>query len=245
MLRLEKIQTAYGKIKALFEVSLAVQEKEMVALIGANGAGKSTTLRTILGLVHPTSGSIWFKEKRIDRLPTSEIVKMGISLCPEARKLWPDMTVRENLELGAFVRQEKEAIQKDLDQIFELFPILKERQDQMAGSMSGGEQQMTALGRALMSRPKLLMLDEPSLGLSPIYVEKVSDIIKEIHQSGTTVLLVEQNAFLALKISSRAYVLEVGRTAFEGPSQELMQNNYVKKAYLGRKVSGQTRISKK
>lgn len=237
MLQLENVQAGYGKIPALRGISLSIEQKKLVALIGANGAGKSTTLRCILGLVPLTSGSIWFMGNRIDGLPPSTIVRMGISLCPEGRKLWPEMTVKENLELGAYVREEKEASKGYLEKIFAYFPILKERQGQMAGSLSGGEQQMVALGRAMMSRPKLLMLDEPSLGLSPIYVEKMNEIILNIHQSGTTVLLVEQNAFLALSISSRCYVLEVGGIATEGDSQDLMQNEYVKRAYLGRKKS--------
>jgi branched-chain amino acid transport system ATP-binding protein len=237
MLQVDKVQAAYGKITALFGISLGIQEKEMVALIGANGAGKSTTLRTILGLVPTVSGTIEFMGKKINGLPPKAIVRMGISLCPEGRKLWPDMTVRENLELGAFVRRDREGMKNDLENIFEYFPILKERQDQLAGSLSGGEQQMAAIGRSLMTSPNLLMLDEPSLGLSPIFVGKMSEIISNIHRAGTTVLLVEQNAFLALHMSDRTYVLEVGRVAIEGNSQNLMQNEHVRKAYLGRKVS--------
>jgi branched-chain amino acid transport system ATP-binding protein len=237
MLQVEAVHAAYGKVIALFGISLAVQEKEMVALIGANGAGKSTTLRTILGLVPPASGAIRFMGQRLDGLPTRTIVRMGISLCLEGRKLWPEMTVKENLELGAYVRRDKEAARRDLDEIFDYFPILRERQDQTAGSLSGGEQQMAAIGRALMPGPKLLMLDEPSLGLSPIYVEKMSEIIGNIHRRGTTVLLVEQNAFLALQMSDRAYVLEVGQVTLDGNSRELMQNEHVRKAYLGKRVS--------
>ncbi len=237
VLELEQVQSAYGKVMALFDVSLSIREKEMVALIGANGAGKSTTLRAIMGLVPIVSGAVRFMGKRIDGQPPRAIVKMGLSLCPEGRKLWPEMTVLENLELGAFSRGDREGSRKDLDKIFDYFPILRERQDQLAGSLSGGEQQMAAIGRALMSKPKLLMLDEPSLGLSPIVVEKVSGMIHQIHQAGTTVLLVEQNAFLALQISNRSYVLEVGRVALEGNSAELMQNEHVRKAYLGKKVT--------
>ncbi len=237
MLQVDNVQAAYGKVTALFGISLAVEEKEMVALIGANGAGKSTTLRTILGLVPLVSGAIRFVGQKIDGLPTKTIVRMGISLCLEGRKLWPQMTVKENLELGTYVRRDKEAAKEDLDEIFDYFPILRERQGQMAGSLSGGEQQMAAIARALMSSPKLLMLDEPSLGLSPIYVEKMSEIISSIHQRGTTVLLVEQNAFLALQMSNRAYVLEVGQVALDGNSQDLMQNQHVRKAYLGKRVS--------
>lgn len=237
VLEVEEVKSAYGKVMALFGVSLAVREKEMVALIGANGAGKSTTLRSIIGLISPISGQIRFMGKRIDRLPSRAIVKMGIALCPEGRKLWPEMTLKENLELGAFSRSDREGIRRDLERIFDYFPILRERQDQMAGSLSGGEQQMAAIGRALMGNPKLLMLDEPSLGLSPIVVEKMSEMICQIHQAGTTVLLVEQNAFLALQMSNRSYVLEVGRVTLSGDSREMMENDHVRKAYLGRKMA--------
>jgi branched-chain amino acid transport system ATP-binding protein len=245
VLEVDEIHSAYGKVRALFGVSLHVREKEMVALIGANGAGKSTTLRTIMGLVPPVSGQIRFMGKRVDSLPARAIVKMGISLCPEGRKLWPEMTVRENLELGAFSRQDREACRKDMERIFNYFPILRERQDQMAGSLSGGEQQMAAIGRALMSGPRLLMLDEPSLGLSPIFVEKMGQMIGQIHQGGATVLLVEQNAFLALQMSNRSYVLEVGRVAIEGDSSDLMQNEHVRKAYLGKKVAQRSNMTAK
>jgi branched-chain amino acid transport system ATP-binding protein len=237
MLEVERIESSYGKVRALFGVSLIVREKEMVSLIGANGAGKSTTLRTIMGLIPRISGTVRFIGKRIDGLRSQAIVRMGISLCPEGRKLWPEMTVRENLELGAFTRRDRETCRKDMERIYDYFPILRERQDQMAGNLSGGEQQMAAIGRALMSGPQLLMLDEPSLGLSPIFVEKMSQMIAQIHQEGTTVLLVEQNAFLALRMSNRSYVLEVGRVATEGNSSDLMQDEHVRRAYLGRKVA--------
>ncbi len=239
MLKVDNIQVSYGNVKALFGISLSIRQGEMVALIGANGAGKSTTLKAILGLVPTSSGRIEFMGKRIDNLPTSEIVKRGIALSPEGRRLWPEMTVRENLELGAFVRRGQSGIKKDIDRIFDYFPILKERQDQMGGSLSGGEQQMVSIGRALMGRPKVLMLDEPSLGLSPIFVEKVKDIILSIHESGRTVLLVEQNAFLALKMSNRAYALEVGKIATEGYSKDLIQDEHIKTVYLGKKVKKQ------
>jgi len=237
MLEVEDIHSAYGKVKALFGVSLQVREKEMVSLIGANGAGKSTTLRAIMGLVPVISGQIRFMGKRIDGFSPRAIVRMGISLCLEDRKLWPDMTVRENLELGGFSRKDRKSCQKDLDRIFEYFPILRERQFQMAGSLSGGEQQMVAIGRALMSAPQLLMLDEPSLGLSPILVEKMKEMIMQIHRMGTTILLVEQNAFLALRLSDRSYVLEVGRVTIEGRSEDLIQNEHIRKAYLGKKAA--------
>jgi branched-chain amino acid transport system ATP-binding protein len=237
MLEVERIESSYGKVRALFGVSLLVREKEMISLIGANGAGKSTTLRTIMGLIPRVSGTIRFMGKRIDGLRSRAIVRMGISLCPEGRKLWPEMTVRENLELGAFTRRDREGCRKDMERIYDYFPILRERQDQMAGNLSGGEQQMAAIGRALMSGPRLLMLDEPSLGLSPIFVEKMSQMVGQIHQGGTTILLVEQNAFLALRMSNRSYVLEVGRVATEGNSSDLMQDEHVRRAYLGRKVA--------
>jgi len=237
MLKVEDVRAAYGKVEALFGVSLAVQEGEMVALIGANGAGKSTTLRTILGLVRLISGQITFRGERIDGLTPRAVVARGVSLCPEGRRLWPQMTVRENLELGALLRTDKAGIKADLERMYDHFPVLGDRQDQMAGSLSGGEQQMAAMARSLMSRPRLMMLDEPSLGLSPIFVEKMSEIVSEIHREGTTVLLVEQNAFLALRMSSRAYVLEVGRVAVEGGSSDLLRNDYVRNAYLGRRKS--------
>lgn len=235
MLKIEKIRAAYGKVEALFGISLEIREKEMVAIIGANGAGKSTTLRTIMGLVKVTSGQITLHGERIDGLSPRAVVARGISLCPEGRRLWPEMTVRENLELGALLRQDKPEVAADMERMYDYFPLLKERQKQMAGSLSGGEQQMAAIARALMARPKILMLDEPSLGLSPVFVEKVSEIIKEIHHAGTTVLLVEQNAFLALQMSARTYVLEVGQVATSGLSADLMKNDYIRTAYLGRR----------
>ena len=235
MLKVEKIHASYGKVEALFGVSLEINQGEMVAIIGANGAGKSTTLRTIMGLVKVTSGQISLNGQRINGLSPRAVVSKGISLCPEGRRLWPEMTVKENIELGALLRRDKAEVGADLERMYAYFPVLKERQKQMAGSLSGGEQQMAAIARALMAKPKILMLDEPSLGLSPVFVEKVSEIIQEIHLAGTTILLVEQNAFLALKMSARSYVLEVGQVATSGLSADLMQNDYIRNAYLGRR----------
>jgi branched-chain amino acid transport system ATP-binding protein len=237
MLKVENIRTAYGKIEALFGVSMAIDDGELVALIGANGAGKSTTLKTILGLTPPGSGRITFMGRRIDGLSPRANGRLGIALCPEGRRLWPEMTVRENLELGALLRKDKGRVAQDLEQMYDYFPVLGERRNQMAGSLSGGEQQMAAMARALMARPRLLMLDEPSLGLSPILVEKMSEIISGIHQDGTTVLLVEQNAYLALTMSTRTYVLEVGLITVSGKSTDLLQNDYVRAAYLGKRRS--------
>ncbi|PKP61748.1 ABC transporter ATP-binding protein [Candidatus Atribacteria bacterium HGW-Atribacteria-1] len=233
MLKMDNVQVYYGNIQALQNVSLEVAQGEIVTLIGANGAGKTTTLKAISGLLHSKSGKIEFLGKRIDNLTTAEIVKLGISQCPEGRGIWSDMTVLENLEMGAYVRKDKKGIKKDFEQVYAYFPVLEERKNQLAGSLSGGEQQMLAMGRALMSRPRLFLLDEPSLGLAPILVKEVADIIKKIHREGTTVLLVEQNAFLALNISNRAYVLETGKIALEGKAKDLLQDERVKKAYLG------------
>ena len=233
MLKMDNVKVYYGNIQALQNISLEVAQGEIITLIGANGAGKTTALKAISGLLHPKSGKIEFLGKRIDNLTTTEIVKLGISQCPEGRGIWPEMTLFENLEMGTYVRKDKKSIKKDFEQVYAYFPILKERQNQLAGSLSGGEQQMLAIGRALMSRPKLLLLDEPSLGLAPILVKGVADIIKKIHQEGTTILLVEQNAFLALNISNRAYVLETGKVVLAGNAKELLQDERVKKAYLG------------
>jgi branched-chain amino acid transport system ATP-binding protein len=232
MLKVAGIHVYYGKIQALRDVYLEVQEEEMVTLIGANGAGKTTILNTISGLIHPRCGEIDFMGKKIGGFPPAEIVKMGISQCPEGRKIWPEMTVLENLEMGAYVRQD-EKVQEDLERIYFYFPILKERSRQFAGRLSGGEQQMLAMGRALMSRPKLFLLDEPSLGLAPLMVKKTASIIKEIHREKTTVFLVEQNAFLALNMCNRGYVLETGKMVNQGKTADLLQDAQVKKAYLG------------
>ena len=233
MLRINGIETFYGKVRALDGITLEVNAGEIVALIGANGAGKSTTLKTISGLLKPARGNIEFVGERIDGLSPDAIVRRGISLCPEGRRVWPEMTVWENLVLGAYSRRNRGEGEQGLQAIYEIFPVLQERGNQMAGSLSGGEQQMLAIGRALMSRPKLFMLDEPSLGLAPMLVEETFEVIRELNREGITILLVEQNAFLALNMADRAYVLETGRIALEGPAEELLVNEHVKEAYLG------------
>jgi len=233
MLKVENICVYYGNIQALKNVSLEIKQGEIVALIGANGAGKTTTLKTISGLLRPTSGKIKFLGERIDNLSPAAVVKRGISHCPEGRRVWPEMTVLENLEIGAYVRKDKKKVREDLQNVYEHFPRLKEREKQLAGTLSGGEQQMLAIGRALMSNPKLLLLDEPSLGLAPILVEEVVNIIKDIRKGGTTIFLVEQNAYLALNMCDRAYVLETGKVILEGNGKDLLNNAQVKKAYLG------------
>lgn len=233
MLKIDDINVYYGAIHALKGISLEVDEGEIVTLIGANGAGKSTTLRTISGLLKPKTGVIDFQGQDIAGVPAHEIVKRGISQVPEGRRIFAEMTVMENLDLGAFTRKDKDGIAADLRHVFELFPRLEERRDQVAGTLSGGEQQMLAMGRALMSRPKLLLLDEPSMGLAPLLIREIFNIIVDINKSGTTVLLVEQNANMALSIASRAYVLETGRITLSGPAAELAASEEVKKAYLG------------
>lgn len=233
MLKIDNIDVYYGAIHALKGISLEVKEGEIVTLIGANGAGKSTTLRTISGLLKPKTGSITFLGQDIAGVRAHEIVKKGISQVPEGRRVFAEMTVMENLDLGAFVRKDKAGIQQDLKHVFELFPRLDERKNQSAGTLSGGEQQMLAMGRALMSRPKLLLLDEPSMGLAPLLIKEIFNIIVDINKSGTTVLLVEQNANMALSIANRAYVLETGRITLSGSAQELAASEDVRKAYLG------------
>jgi branched-chain amino acid transport system ATP-binding protein len=233
VLQINDIHTYYGAIHALKGVSLRVGATEIVTLIGANGAGKSTTLRSINGLNHPRQGTITFRGEDITIASPHTIVANGIAQSPEGRRLFPRMSVTENLEMGAFQRTDKENFKQDMDRVFELFPRLFERRTQKAGTMSGGEQQMCAIGRALMARPKLLLLDEPSMGLAPIFVEKIFEIVIEINQQGTPVLLVEQNALMALDIASRGYVLETGRVALEGPAAELRVNEQVRKTYLG------------
>jgi branched-chain amino acid transport system ATP-binding protein len=233
ILELQDIHTYYGAIHALKGVSITVNEGEIVTLIGANGAGKSTTLRSINGLNHPREGKILFQGKDITNEPAHAVVKRGISQSPEGRKLFPRMTVRENLEMGAFQRTDRANFKEDLDRVFDLFPRLAERISQKAGTMSGGEQQMCAIGRALMARPKLLMLDEPSLGLAPIFIEKIFEIIHDINAQGTTILLVEQNALMALEAANRGYVLETGTVALADDAKALRANEKVRAAYLG------------
>ena len=233
VLTLEDVHTFYGSIEALKGISLEVREGEIVTLIGANGAGKSTTLRSINGLNQPREGSIVFAGTDITRSSPHRIVGMGISQSPEGRRLFPHMSVFENLEMGAFQRSDRSGIREDLDRVWALFPRLAERKSQKAGTMSGGEQQMCAIGRALMARPKLLMLDEPSMGLAPILVEKIFEIIVEINQQGTTILLVEQNALMALDVAQRGYVLETGRVALSDDAKSLRQNEQVRKTYFG------------
>ncbi len=233
MLEVSNLNVHYGVIHALKNVSLSVQAGEIVTLLGTNGAGKTTTLRTLSGLKKATSGSILFEGKDITTLPARERVKLGMSQVPEGRRVFSSMTVLENLELGAFLRKDKAGIAKDMKMVFERFPILAERRRQLAGTLSGGEQQMLAMGRALMSRPRLLLLDEPSMGLAPLFVQEIFSIIKDINESGTTVLLVEQNANMALRIAHRAYVLETGSVVLAGTGAELLASDAVKKAYLG------------
>jgi branched-chain amino acid transport system ATP-binding protein len=233
MLRIRDLHTHYGQVHALKGVSLEVAEGEIVSLIGNNGAGKSTLLKTISGLLRPTCGMIEFLDKRIDGLPSEGIVRLGISQCPEGRRLFPRSSVLENLEMGAYVRKDRKAIRRDVEQLMDTFPILRERRNQLAGTLSGGEQQMLAIARALMSRPKLIMLDEPSLGLMPMLVREIFRIIGEIHAEGTTILLVEQNARKALGIADRGYVLETGEIVLQGTAEELRNNDEVRKSYLG------------
>jgi len=234
MLELINIQAYYGGIHALAGVSLKVPENKIVTLVGANGAGKSTTLRTIVNLVQAESGSIRFQGEEITNKKTVDIVKQGITLVPEGRRIFANLTVLENLYMGAYARNNKVEINKDIDEMYGLFPRLKERLWQVAGTLSGGEQQMLAIARALMSRPKLLMMDEPSLGLAPLLVKEVFRIIKDIHSKGMTILLIEQNATAALQIADYGYVLETGQIVLEGPGQELAVNEEVRKAYLGK-----------
>jgi branched-chain amino acid transport system ATP-binding protein len=233
MLSLDNVTLHRGRTRVLDAVSLAVAEGELVALIGANGAGKTTVLRMISGLLSPTAGTITFHGQPIHGADSDLIVRLGIAHCPEERKIWRDMTVLEHLELGAFVRQGGAGIREDMERVFETFPILRERRQQLAGTLSGGEQQMLAIGRALMSRPTLLMFDEPSLGLAPLMVETIGTMIAGIREQGTTVLLVEQNASLALRLADRAYVLETGRVTLTGTAKELAANPEVHRAYLG------------
>ncbi|MEE4195542.1 MAG: ABC transporter ATP-binding protein [Anaerolineae bacterium] len=233
MLEVNDLNVHYGAIHALKGISFHLDEGEIVALIGTNGAGKSTTLNTISGLLQPTEGSFSFKGEDATNTPPQDIVKMGIIQVPEGRKIFARMTVRENLEMGAYIFNDRDQIEADIERAYTQFPRLKERQKQLGGTLSGGEQQMLAMARALMSRPKLLLMDEPSMGLAPILVEQVFDIIREINDSGTTVLLVEQNAQMALSIADRGYVLETGKIVLSGKGSDLLMNPQVKEAYLG------------
>ena len=232
MLEVKDLKVAYGKILAVKKISFSVEEGQVVTLIGTNGAGKTTTLRTISGLIRPSSGEILFQGKRIDAVAAHEIVSLGVAHSPEGRKIFPKMTIEENLLLGAFARRDGE-IKKDLNEAYELFPILGERRSQLAGTFSGGEQQMLAMSRAMMSRPKLLMLDEPSMGLSPLMMKVIMQTVKTLQSQGTTILLVEQNAQAALSLADHGYVLEVGRIVIRGTGKDLLVNDDVRKAYLG------------
>lgn len=233
MLEVNAVNTFYGKIRALWDVSLRVDEKEIVALVGANGAGKTTMLNTISGMIHPTSGSVQFCGQRIDRLLSYQIVKIGISHIPEGGKPFPDMTVHENLEMGAYHDATWRRREETFEQVYKIFPILKEREGQLARTLSGGERQMLSIGRGLMSRPKLCALDEPSYGLGPLLVKEIFNVIKALRDQGMTLLLVEQNVQQSLEIADRGYVLENGHVVSEGKSRELLQNDHIKKAYLG------------
>ena len=233
MLEIKNLNVHYGVIHALKDISLKVEQGEIVTLIGANGAGKTTTLRTVSGLIKPTSGEIILEGKNITALSAPQRVQLGLSQVPEGRRIFPDMTVLENLELGAFLRKDKAEIKKDLNHAYELFPILGDRKRQTAGTLSGGEQQMLAMARGLMSRPRILLMDEPSMGLAPILVREIFDIIKTINAAGTTILLIEQNASMALSIANRAYVIETGSIVLSGTGEELAKSDKIQQAYLG------------
>ncbi|MBI5442696.1 MAG: ABC transporter ATP-binding protein [Deltaproteobacteria bacterium] len=233
MLKVDGIETCYGPIAAVKGVSFEVDGGDIVTILGANGAGKSTIMRTISGLTPPARGRIEFLDRRIDRTPPEAIVRMGISHVPEGREIFPELTVRENLRVGAFTRRDTREVVRDMEGVYEYFPVLKERADQLGGTLSGGEQQMLAIGRALMSRPKMLLLDEPSMGLAPLIVDEIFRIIRAIHDSGTSILLVEQNAVMALEVANKAHVLETGRIVVSGSAKELLENPEVSRAYLG------------
>ena len=235
MLTIKDLHVSYGGIKALRGIDIDVPDGKIVTLIGANGAGKSTLLRTISGLVRAAKGSIMLDGKELTSLPINKICAEGVALSPEGRRVFTDLTVQENLKVGAYLRKDKEEIQKDMEKVYNLFPRLRERSWQYAGTLSGGEQQMLAVGRALMSKPKILMLDEPSLGLAPLIVQQIFDIIREINKQGVTVLLIEQNANMALKVADIAYVIETGAIVLKGSGKELLENDTVKEAYLGKK----------
>jgi branched-chain amino acid transport system ATP-binding protein len=233
LLELKNVHSYYGNIHALKGVSLTVEKGEIVTLIGSNGAGKSTTLRTISGLLQPRVGEIWLEGERIDHIPAHKVVERGVLQSPEGRRIFPRLSVRDNLEMGAFSRSDKAEIAKDMERVFNLFPRLRERVDQKGGTLSGGEQQMLAIGRAMMGRPRVLLLDEPSMGLAPVLVEQIFSIIKDINAEGTTILLVEQNALMALQIAHRGYVLQTGQIVLSDEAHALSENEMVQKAYLG------------
>lgn len=233
MLKVDKIDVFYGEIQVLWDVSFHVEDSKIISIIGSNGAGKTTTLKTITGLLRPKEGFIKFKEKNIEKLPTHKIVELGISLVPEGRRIFPYLTVYENLRVGAYVKRAEEKLMENIEWIYQLFPRLKERKDQLGGTLSGGERQMLAIARALMSNPILLMMDEPSQGLQPSIVNEIFEIIRKLNEEGITILLVEQNVKKSLELSDYTYVLEGGRIVLEGPSSQLINNDQVKKAYLG------------
>ena len=233
LLKLSHVDTCYGPIQILQDINVEIHQGEIACLLGGNASGKSTTLKAILGLVKPAQGTIEFRGERIEGLPTGHVVAKGISIVPENRRIFPEMTVLENLEMGAYLRRDREGIEEDLDRVFSLFPHLKERLSQPGGTLSGGEQQMLAMGRALMSRPSLLLMDEPSMGLAPLLVERIFELIQEINRQGTTIFMVEQNANLALSIADRGYVLQTGRIVLADTAQNLLQNEMMRKAYLG------------
>lgn len=233
LLRLESVDVFYGPLQALRDVNIEIEEGEIVCLLGGNASGKSTTMKTVLGLLKPARGAITFDGRRLDGVPTSERVRMGISPVPEARRLFGPLTVRENLELGAYTRRDRKATDDDMERVLTLFPRMRERLGQLAGTLSGGEQQMLAMARALMARPRLLCMDEPSMGLAPIFVETVFDLIQAINRQGTTIFVIEQNANVALSIANRGYVLQAGEIVLAGTAQELLANPLIRKAYLG------------
>jgi branched-chain amino acid transport system ATP-binding protein len=233
MLELRRVGAHYGPIKVLHDVDMVIYPGEMVCLLGGNASGKSTTLKTILGIVSVTEGEMTFLGERADTLTTAERIERGMAVVPENRRIFPRMTVRENLEMGAYLRRDTKAIAEDMEYVFDLFPRIRERLDQKGGTMSGGEQQMLAMGRALMSRPKLILMDEPSMGLAPLFVERIFEIIKQVNERGISVFVVEQNANVALAIADRGYVLQTGEVVLSGPARELLHNEAMKKAYLG------------
>jgi len=233
LLELRKVTTHYGAIRMLHDVDMVIHPGEMVCLLGGNASGKSTTLKTVLGIVRVSEGEMYFRGERADTLTTAQRIERGMAVVPENRRIFPKMTVRENLEMGAYLRTDRKQIHEDLEYVFELFPRVRERLNQMGGTMSGGEQQMLAMGRALMSRPKLILMDEPSMGLAPLFVEKIFEIIKQVNERGISVFVVEQNANVALRIADRGYVLQTGEVVLSGAARELLHNEAMKRAYLG------------